>query len=84
MVNLFKKSYNYKNKDGEEKTGTRFYLECGDSLIPIEVTYFDKKDEKYEFGGIGREWISFEFDFAGVTVEWDEFDGKAWYVREKK
>lgn len=46
MVNLFKKSYTYKNKDGEEKTGTRFYLECGDSLIPIEVTYFDKKDEK--------------------------------------
>ena len=49
-----------------------------------ECMFFDKKDEKYEFGGIGREWISFEFDFAGVTVEWDEFDGKAWYVRERK
>ena len=49
-----------------------------------ECMFFDKKDEKYEFGGIGREWISFEFGFAGVTVEWDEFDGKAWYVRERK
>ena len=46
MVKLFKKSYTYKNKDGEDVKGTRFYLECGDTLIPIEVTYFDKKDEK--------------------------------------
>ncbi|MBE5744364.1 MAG: hypothetical protein E7358_06640 [Clostridiales bacterium] len=46
MINLYKKSYTYKNKDGEEVNGTRFYLKCGDTLIPIEVTYFDKKDEK--------------------------------------
>lgn len=46
MVKLFKKAYTYKNKDGVEVNGTRFYVECGDALIPIEVTYFDKKDEK--------------------------------------
>lgn len=46
LVNLYKKPYTFKNKDGEEVKGTRFYLGCGDSLIPIEVTYFDKKDEK--------------------------------------
>lgn len=44
MVNLFKKSYTYKDKDGNEKQGTRFYAGCGDNLVPIEVTYFDKKD----------------------------------------
>ena len=43
---LFKKNYTYTDKTGEERTGTRFYLQCGDALIPIEVSYFDKKDEK--------------------------------------
>ena len=46
MVNLFKKSYTYKNKDGEDVNATRFYVKCGDRLIPIQPTYFEKKDEK--------------------------------------
>ncbi len=45
-VKLFKKPYTYKNKDGEDVKATRFYVMCGDALIPIELTYFSKKDEK--------------------------------------
>lgn len=45
-IKLFKKSYTYKNKNNEEVTGTRFYIMCGDALIPVEVTYFDRKDDK--------------------------------------
>ena len=48
LVNLYKKPYTYKNKDGEDVKATRFYLKCGDALIPIEATYFNKKDEKGE------------------------------------
>jgi len=44
-VTLFKKPYSYTNKDNEEVKATRFYLKCGDALIPIEPTYFNKKDE---------------------------------------
>ena len=44
-IKLYKKTYTYKNKNNEEVVGTRYYLMCGDALIPIEVTYFDKKDE---------------------------------------
>ena len=43
---LFKKNYTYTDKDGKEKNGTRFYVECGDRLIPIQPVYFNKKDEK--------------------------------------
>ncbi len=46
--------------------------------------YFDQKDEVYEFGGIGEEWISFRFGFDSVRIEWDEYDGKAWYVRDNR
>ena len=45
-IKLFKKAYTYKDKDGKDKNGTRFYAMCGDALIPIEVTYFDRKDDK--------------------------------------
>lgn len=55
QVNLFKKITKYMDpKDNVEKQATRFYVQCGDSLIPIDVTYFkDKltgKDNQY----IGR------------------------------
>ena len=41
---LFKKNSTYKDKDGNEKTATNFYLKCGDELIPIEVRYYEGKD----------------------------------------
>ena len=50
-VKLFKKTSKYIDKDNQEKQATRFYVQCGDALIPVEVTYFkDKetgKDDKY-------------------------------------
>lgn len=46
MITLYKKPYPYKNKDGEDVNATRFYVKCGDRVIPIEPTYFNKKDEK--------------------------------------
>ncbi len=50
-VKLFKKTSKYIDKDNVERQATRFYVQCGDALIPVEVTYFkDKetgKDDKY-------------------------------------
>ena len=49
QVVLYKKSGTYFSKqDNKDKPFTRFYLRCGNSLIPVEPTYFNKKDEKGE------------------------------------
>ena len=46
-VQLFKKNANYKDKDGNEKTATNFFVKCGDMLIPVEPKYFpDKETDK--------------------------------------
>ena len=45
----------------------------------VACMFFDRKDEGYEFGGIGDDWISFKLGFDSVRIEWDEYDGKAWY-----
>lgn len=47
QVNLYKKTGTYE-KDGENKYFTRFYVKCGGSMIPVEPTYFRKKDEDGE------------------------------------
>ena len=52
LVKLLKKESTYTDKnDGKEKRATRFYLECGNSLVPIEPTYFEDpatgKDAQY-------------------------------------
>ena len=45
LVRLFKKESTYIDKnDGKEKKATRFYLECGNSLVPIEPTYFENAE----------------------------------------
>ncbi len=44
QVQLFKKLNDYVDKNGEEKTATNFYVKCGDSMIPIEVRYFQGLD----------------------------------------
>ena len=42
LVKLLKKDSSYTDKNtGEQKRATRFYLECGNALVPIEVTYFE-------------------------------------------
>ncbi|MDE5655198.1 MAG: hypothetical protein K2I46_06275 [Clostridia bacterium] len=46
QVELFKKVGKYTDSEGKERQSTRFYVRCGTSLIPIEVTYFGKGDEK--------------------------------------
>lgn len=40
QVSLFKKISNYKDKNGEDKTATNFFVDCNGTLIPIEVKFF--------------------------------------------
>lgn len=53
QVGLFKKTGKYTDsKTGEEKNYTNFYIKCGDSMIPVEVSYFadpknDNKDRNF-------------------------------------
>lgn len=52
LVKLFKKESTYiDKKDGQEKRATRFYLECGSTMVPVEPTYFENaetgKDPQY-------------------------------------
>ena len=49
---LFKKETSYEDKKtGEVRQSTRFYIQCGGTLIPIQVTYFENpetgKDAQY-------------------------------------
>lgn len=46
QVELLKKVGKYTDSEGRERQSTRFYVRCGSSLVPIEVTYFGKGDEK--------------------------------------
>ena len=49
QVVLYKKSGTYFSKqDNKDKPFTRFYLRCGNTVVPIEPTYFNKKDENGE------------------------------------
>ena len=42
QVNLYKKNVEY-TKDGEVKTATNYFVQCGDVLVPVEVKYFEDK-----------------------------------------
>jgi len=44
VVGLFKKNVEYVNKDGEKKTATNFFVQCGNVLIPVEVKFFEDKN----------------------------------------
>ena len=51
-IKLFKKETFYPDKtSGEMRQATRFYIQCGDALIPVQVTYFGDsetgKDARY-------------------------------------
>ena len=51
-IKLFKKDTSFTDKQsGEMRQATRFYLQCGDALIPVQVTYFENpetgKDRQY-------------------------------------
>ena len=43
QVNLYKKNVEYTNQDGEVKTATNYFVQCGDVLVPVEVKYFEDK-----------------------------------------
>lgn len=53
QVELLKKVGTYVDKkDGKEKPSTRFYLRCGDALVPVEVPYFEGEDGRdYAYNG---------------------------------
>ena len=43
QVKLFKKNVEYTTKEGEKKTATNYFLQCGDVLVPVEVKFFADK-----------------------------------------
>lgn len=43
-VKLYKKLATYKDKNGEEKQATNFFVACGDQMIPVEVKFFEDKE----------------------------------------
>ena len=53
-VELFKKTGTYNDKtSGKEKRFTNFYVQCGDTLIPVEPVYFpnpklEDRDPNYQ------------------------------------
>lgn len=52
MVKLLKQEGTYVNNEGKEKRYVNFFVECGDSRIPIEVAFFpqdkfDGRDPNY-------------------------------------
>lgn len=57
QVELFKKMSTYKNKDGEEKIATNFYIKCGNELVPIEVKYFGGKNGESDSNYRGRKFF---------------------------
>ncbi len=57
QVELFKKVGKYTDKDGKEKQSTRFYVRCGGTLVPIEVTYFEGKGGEKDFQYSGRKAV---------------------------
>lgn len=60
QVDLLKKSSTYTNKDGEEKTAVNFYLRCGETLVPIQVRYFEN-DEGRDPNYPGRKLVLSSF-----------------------
>lgn len=44
-VDLFKQVKNYTDRDGNERTGTYFFVRCGDVNVPIQATYFKNAAE---------------------------------------
>ncbi len=62
-VTLFKKNVKYLDKkdNNKEKTATNFYLQCGDSLIPIEVKFFANKEDGRDNQYLGRKSVMSAF-----------------------
>ena len=50
----------------------------------IMVLSFEEKNGVYELGGVGSEYVAFDFAFDSVRVEWESYDQKAWYEGHKR
>lgn len=61
VAELFKKVSKYTTSDGQEKTATRFYLRCGGTLVPVEVSYFEGKDGSKDTQYAGRKAVMTAF-----------------------
>lgn len=55
-VKLFKQISHYE-KDGETKTATNFFVQCGDMNIPVEVKYFENKETGKDNQYLGRKMV---------------------------
>ena len=44
LVELMKKNTPYKDKEGNVKIGTSFYVQCGDQVIAVEPVYYGKEN----------------------------------------
>lgn len=55
-VKLFKRISHYE-KDGETKTATNFFVQCGDTNIPIEIKYFEDKETGRDNQYLGRKMV---------------------------
>ena len=43
-VKLWKKQAQYVDKDGQERTATNFFVQCGGIMVPVEVKFFEDKE----------------------------------------
>ena len=55
-VKLFKRISHYE-KDGETKIATNFFVQCGDTNIPIEIKYFEDKETGRDNQYLGRKMV---------------------------
>lgn len=55
-VKLFKQISHYV-KDGETKTATNFFVQCGETMVPIEVKYFENKETGRDNLFTGRKMV---------------------------
>lgn len=80
QVLLYKKLSNYKDKNGDEKTATNFFVDCNGTMIPVEVKFFPNPQTNTDSNYRGRKMIL--STFADVlpkkseNAEKGEKDGK--------
>ena len=43
-VKLWKKQAKYVDKDGQERTATNFFVQCGGIMVPVAVKFFEDKE----------------------------------------
>ena len=73
VVTLYKKDTSYADKQtGEARQATRFYVQCGDALIPIQVTYFENPET-----GKDAQYASRKAILKAFAAELPEKDGNA-------